>query len=181
MNTNVLSPTSTLAGEGATRCVNAVRTSLASLYLRPSVWLVLSRVIYLSSLYAIRKQKLTRYCIRSRKYFATAFGFHLSTISSITTELAQTGFLEKRQLRPVNFIPQPCIYKTAGIIWELVKTTIIKFLNKIKSVAQRRHIVPKDYKYKYLKPKKSEFSIKIKDPPLEAIIAGMEKSHPELV
>ena len=181
MNKNVLFPTSTLAEEGATRCVSAVRTNLVSLYLRPSVWLTLSRIIYLSALYAIKRRKLTRYCIRSRKYFATAFGFHPSTISSITTELAQIGFLEKRQLRPINLIPQPCIYKTAGVIWEIVKAQIVKFLNRIKSVAQRRFIVSKDYNIHTLNNQKRNGPVRNNGPTAIDVIKLMEKLHPELV
>lgn len=169
-----------LAEEGAQCAVREVRKSYATLWLPPSSWVILSRIIFLCALHALRKQKLTRSCMPSRRYLGDAYGLHVSTISSVTTKLGKLGFTSKLQRRKINDEWQTCLYKLEGIIWEKVKAVIIKFLNEFNRVAQRRHLVSKDLVKQSLGIKTSDFSIKLKGPPLGNIISRMEKAHPEL-
>ncbi len=172
---------STLAAEGAAAVSNAVRLHPATLYMRPSLLLTLLRVVYLSAFQALTNQKLTKSCITRRSYFASAFGLHVSTISSITTELAQTNALEKRQLRPVNGHPSPCIYRIGEEILKTYNDAIGKILHRIKSLASRLFIVPKRYERNTYKKDKRTFSHKLKSVELEDIIKRAETAHPELV
>ena len=156
-----------LVEEGAQRAVNTIRISVVSLWLRPSVWAIFSRIIFVAVLGALKKQQLKRSCLRSRQYFTNAFGLNVSTISEITALLVEHGFISKVQLRQVEEKWQQCMYKLDGIIWEKVKAVIIEYIKLINRVALRRHIVPKDIVFNTSLRKKSDFSYKFRDPPDE--------------
>jgi len=148
-----------LAEEGAQCAVNTVRKSYATLWLPASSWVVLSRIIFLCALHALKKQKLTRSCMPSRRYLGDAAGLHISTISSITTKHVELGFTSKLQRRKINDEWQTNLYKLEGIIWGKVKAVIIKFLNEFNRVAQRRHLVSKGLVKQSLGTKTTDFPI----------------------
>lgn len=159
--------TQALVLEGATKCVNVVRISLASYWLLPSEWAIFSRIIWLCAHGALSKQRLTRSCFRSRLYFRGAFGLNVSTISSITGKLVELGFISKLQRRPIHEDFQCNMYKLDGVIWEKVKAKILEMFNNIKRVASRQHIVSKSNMSQSLETRKSDFSHKLKGPPDE--------------
>jgi len=168
-----------LACQGALKAVHQVRISPATSWLQASVWVVLSKIIWLSAFHAISMQKNTRSCMPSRPYFRRVFGLSVSTISRITSELGKLSFVSKFQRRPVLGQFQTCLYKLEGIIWAKVEAVIIEFIRIINRVASVRHIVSKGVVYKTSEEEKRSQTIKIKGPPEPDYISEMTKRHPE--
>lgn len=159
-------PTYTLAEEGAIKAVNAVKVSLAASWLQRSVLLVLSRLVFLSVFHALRNQKLTRSCLPSREYLATAFGLSVSTISFITTLLVRIGLITKIQRRPDKGQWHSCLYKLAGPVWEIVKKITIRFIKILNRVGFSQHIVSKDIDKSTFREENKVSNDCLKAPPL---------------
>jgi hypothetical protein len=128
-----------LACDGAQQAVQRIRIDYVTLHLRPSQWQILSRIIWNSTYHALEKMQVRRSCFALRQYFRDAFGYHISTISSITGELVQLGLISKVQLRPINGQYQCCMYKLQGKIWDIVKSIITYLISTFNRDARRRH------------------------------------------
>jgi len=175
-----MSKVSILVSEGAQRCANAVMGYYAVECLSRSQRLILSRTIWLSAYHALTNQRVTRSCWPSRRYLAGAVKLSISTVSRITSGLARGGAISKFQRRPVLSQFQTCLYKIEGDIWRVIKPIIMNFLLLINRVLSMQHIVSKDIVLYQSKKKKSDFPIKLKDPPGKMPWETLFERHPEL-
>jgi len=161
--------------------VNRIRADYVSLYLRPSQWLILSRIIWNSTYHALEKMQVRRSCFASRQYFRDAFGYHVSTVSEITTELVGLGLISKVQLRPIEGRYQRCMYKLDGKLWEIVKGIIMYLIKQLSRVAKRRHKDTNTLNKTIHKKEKSDFSYKLKSKEWTDIEKDFYNRRPELV
>ncbi len=172
---------STLVEQGAAAAVRKLRVSPATLWMLPSTWQIFSKIIYLSTLHALKREKFTKSCTPSRWWFRGVTGLNVSTISAITTRLAKDGWISKFQRRPIMEKYQTCLYRLEGVTWDRVKEIIIEFMHRLNRVAYVRDLVSKDGVSIHLKRKKSDFSYKLKTKEWTDIQKSFYDRHPELV
>lgn len=151
---------------GAQKAVNLTTTSFSTSWLKASSRQVLQKIVFLSVLHALKKQRCTRSCFPGRKYFADATGLHQSTISDITTELQNLGLIEKFQRRPEHKMFSTCLYKLSGVIRAIGKSVTIEFLRLLNRVAFSPHIVSKDHRITIPTERNAENGLHLKSPPL---------------
>lgn len=120
------------------------------------------------------------YCFPKQEWIAKESGTCRKTANEAVAYHDDIGTLRKQQRAPRRGMWRSCLYFIGPVILRAIACAMATSQALLKSVTEGLHISLVKHISPKATAKKSDFSIKLKDPPLVDLISRMEKAHPEL-
>lgn len=159
--------------QGAAKAVRRVLCALSTRHLDASIRDLLSRIVFISVLQALRNGRKTKYCTPGREYLSRGVGVSLATVSSYTGRLQQGLFIEKIQRRPERGLWSTNMYKLGVAISGIVESITIEFLKILNGVKVALHIESKNIRIKLSEEENKVSNLPFKAPPPPDWLAGI--------
>lgn len=122
----------------------------------------------------------SRYCFPKQEWIARESGTCRKTANEAVAYHDDNGHIRKQQRAPRRGRWRSCLYFPGPVILRAIACAMATSQALLKSVTEGLHISSVKHISPEATAKKSDFSIKLKGPPLGDTISRMEKAHPEL-
>lgn len=167
--------------QGAAKAVRSVLCARSTQHLDATIRQLLTNIVFITVLQALRKGKNTKYCTIGRKSFSKTTGVSLATVTGYTNRLHNSLLIEKTHRRQVNGMWVSNMYRLGVVLVGMVDRITIEYIKILNRVKQTLHLVSDNSSIKIFREENKVSNLHSLAPPVEpAFVTDFRLRRPDL-